>query len=187
MTNVWFFVINLLFCFFVCLEDVDVIVFRWQLLLCLLYLFMCDIWILLAFVIISFSADYSPVSWMQRFLLCWILSFSLSLWCSGGHPAERHPSCSGHPWADEDPGRHREALMGEGTWSSSSAVTHNVLKAKRLNFTLRILRHCLRVWASWCFSLHMCWRGSAWFGSAVKCGTGLYFHYSWSTRSWLCS
>lgn len=59
---------------------------------------------------------HSSQEWMMS-PLCWFWSswpYLWSLWPTGGHPAERHPSCSGDPWADEDLGGHREAQLGEG-------------------------------------------------------------------------
>ena len=37
------------------------------------------------------------------------------LMCLGGHPAERHPPCHGHPGAHEDPAGPGETHLGEGT------------------------------------------------------------------------
>lgn len=39
-----------------------------------------------------------------------------SFYLSGGYSVEWHPSCNGHPWADENPDRWWEIVLGDGEW-----------------------------------------------------------------------
>jgi len=53
-------------------------------------------------------------------LMTLLLHFVVCFWSerplcrAGGHPAERHTPCAGHPRAHEDPGGRGEAGVGKG-------------------------------------------------------------------------
>lgn len=71
------------------------------------------------------------------------------IWSAGGHPAEWHSPCSGHPWAHEDPGGLGKTQLGEGIGDSTPYCDkHLVDHLKNHNpFLSSCYHHC----ATLCF------------------------------------